>query len=260
MVKASGTTIASVTKALAVLSVVARDPSGATPSEIARALDMPVPTTYHLVNTLAEGAALTKGADRRYRLGPRVHALADAYFAQTERGDGHLIEPLRALAQTTGETAYLSGWNGAEIEVLASEEGSHAVRVAGLQRGGHGHAHARASGKLLLALADERRRARYLDTHALVALSDNTITDPDTLARELERIRRDGHAFDEEEFTPGVGCVAAPIRFDGQVIGAYTVSAPIDRFHARRDELTRAVTQAAGDAGALPWGPGEDRG
>jgi IclR family transcriptional regulator, acetate operon repressor len=256
MVNKPATRIASVSKALAVLSAVAREPGGATPAQIAQALDMPVPTTYHLVNTLAEGAALTKGTDRRYRLGPRIHALAEAYFAQAE-ADPHLLEPLRALALETGETAYLSGWNGSEIEVLASEEGNQAVRVAGLQRGGHGHAHARASGKLLLALADERRRATYLDTHDLVALSEHTITDRADLERELDRIRHEGHSVDDQEFTIGVGCVAAPIVFDGQVIGAYTVSAPIDRFYDNREALTAAVRRAAEQAGDASWRPAE---
>jgi IclR family transcriptional regulator, acetate operon repressor len=248
---AQKTRIGSVTKALAVLSVVARDPSGATPAEIARELDMPVPTIYHLVNTLTEGAALTKGSDRRYRLGARIHVLAEAYAAQSERDD-RLLLPLRRLAQETGETAYLSGWSGTEIEVRASEEGSQAVRVAGLQRGGQGHAHARASGKLLLALADERRRAAYLDSHELVALSERTLTDREALEQEFERIRSAGFAFDDEEFTPGVGCVAAPIVFDGHVLGAYTVSAPIERFRAARESLTDAVLRAARDAGGGP--------
>lgn len=238
------TTIASVKKALRILSEVARSSSGATASDVARALGLPLPTTYHLLNTLTEEAALTKAADRRYRLGPRIGALSAAYFEQTEP-DERALAPMRWLAEETGETAYLSGWRGADIEVLASAEGRHAVRVAGLQRGTHGHAHARASGKLLLAHASETLRSAYLSRHDLTAVTPNTITSLERLEREFEQIRSRGYAVDGEEFVLGVACVSAPIVFDETIIGAYTVTAPVERFRADERRLTNAVIAAA---------------
>lgn len=238
------TTIASVTKALNVLSEVARQPNGAGAKDVAEALNMPVPTTYHLLNTLTAAAALTKGTDRRYRLGPRVGALSSAYYAQTEL-DEQLLAPMRALAESTGESVYVSGWRGADIEVFAVEEGSHAVRVTGLERGAHGFAHARASGKLLLALAPPEMRDAYLSRHELLPRTPNTITDPAALRAELETIATQRYAVDDEEFTVGVGCVAVPIDFGGLSLGAYTISAPIERFHLNRQALTEAALQAA---------------
>lgn len=241
------TTVGSVIKALRVLSEVARHPSGVVASKVADTLGLPLPTTYHLLNTLTQEGALTKSSDRRYRLGPRIGVLSAAYYEQTEPGES-LLAPLRALAGETGETAYLSGWRGTEIEVLASAEGSHAVRVPGLARGAHGHAHARASGKLLLAYASESLREAYLARYGLDVLTPNTIVDPAELAREFERIRADAFSVEVEEFALGVACACAPIMFDDQIIGAYAVSAPVDRFRAAREQLTAAVRAAAGRA------------
>jgi DNA-binding IclR family transcriptional regulator len=238
------TTIASVTKALNVLSEIARQPNGAGAKEVADALSMPVPTTYHLLNTLTVGGALTKGADRRYRLGPRVGALSAAYYEQTEL-DEHLLAPMRDLAESTGESVYISGWRGADIEVFAVEEGSHAVRVTGLERGAHGFAHARASGKLLLALAPPEMRDAYLSRHELLPRTAKTITDSEALRAELEAIASQRYAIDDEEFTVGVGCVAVPLEFGGLSLGAYTISAPIERFQLNRTALTEAALQAA---------------
>jgi len=238
------TTIASVTKALNVLSVIAHRPKGAGAKDVADALDMPLPSAYHLLNTLAAGSALTKGSDRRYRLGPRIGALSGAYYDQTEL-DEHLLAPMRDLAESTGESAYMSGWRGAHIEVLAVENGSHAVRVMGLERGAHGFAHARASGKLLLALAAPEMRDSYLATHKLEPRTANTITDSAVLRAEFEKIAERGYAIDDEEFTPGVACVAVPIGFDGLILGAFTLSAPVERFRQNRAALTEAAIEAS---------------
>ena len=130
----SPTTIASVLKAMNVLTEVARHPNGTLAGEVAAALNMPAPSAYHLLNTLRISGILTKGEDRRYRLGPLVGALSSAYYLNSAP-DERLVQPLIDLAQTTGETTYLTGWHDREIEVFASAEGSHAVRVPGIARG-----------------------------------------------------------------------------------------------------------------------------
>jgi IclR family acetate operon transcriptional repressor len=247
--KEPGTVIGSVVKALNVLSVIAERPQGASASEVADALGMPVPSAHHLLNTLAMEDALSKGADRRYRLGPRIGALSGAYYAQSVP-DERLLSPLRELAQKTGETAYLTGWRSEEIEVLASAEGSHAVRVAGLKRGSQGNAHARASGKLLLATAPSALRELYLSRHELTPLTPNTIVDATELAAQLEVIAERGYAYDEEEFSKGVSCVAVAVTYDHLAIGAYTISAPTERFRANREALLEAGLAAAADATA----------
>lgn len=239
--------IASVSKSLNILSEVARHPSGPTASEVASALGMPLSTTYHLLDTLVADSALAKGPDRRYRLGTRINVLSSAYFEQSEP-DQQLLGPLHELARETGETAYLTGWRGGDIEVLASVEGSHALRVANLESGSYLHAHARASGKLLLALASEKRRGLYLARHPLERLTPNTLTTVGELSREFDLIREDGCALDREEYTLGIACVAVPLVFDGLVIGSYTVSAPVDRFMKMKDEFKAAALDAAGRA------------
>jgi IclR family acetate operon transcriptional repressor len=239
--------IASVSKAINILSEVARQPSGPTASEVASSLGMPLSTTYHLLDTLVSESALSKGPDRRYRLGTRINVLSSAYFEQSEPEE-QLLGPLHELARQTGETAYLTGWRGGDIEVLASVEGSHALRVANLESGSYLHAHARASGKLLLALASEKRRNLYLARHPLERLTPATLVEVEELSLEFERIREDGYALDREEFTLGIACVAVPLVFDDLVIGSYTVSAPVDRFRKLKDEFRKEALSAAARA------------
>jgi IclR family transcriptional regulator, acetate operon repressor len=240
----SPTIISSVLKAVKVLTEVARHPNGTLAGEVAVALNMPAPSAYHVLNTLTISGILTKGEDRRYRLGPLVGALSSAYYLQNAP-DERLVAPLIELARATGETTYLTGWRDREIEVIASAEGSHAVRVPGIARGTHGHAHARASGKLLLALAPVELRDAYLARHELVALTPRTIVDADALHSELERIPSEGYAFDDEEFAEGVSCISVPLIHQGLFIGAYTISAPTERLRANREALLSAAQSAA---------------
>jgi IclR family acetate operon transcriptional repressor len=232
--------IASVAKALSVLIFVAQQEMPVTAKEISAHMGQPLPTSYHMLGTLVAEGALVKGRDRGYRLGPRIGILSDAYREQGEPTDA-LLPALRELAESTGETAYLSTWRDGEIEVVATAEGSHAVRVGGLKRGAYGHAHARASGKLLLALARTTQRERYLAGHAMEALTPSTITDRAVLEMELDAIRERGFSFEEEEFTLGVCCVATPVIVSDRVIGAFTVSCPRDRFDDTKRSLLRTL-------------------
>lgn len=208
--------------------------------DIASAQDLPLATTHHLLATLVAEGLLSKDSNRRYRLGSKVGVLAEA-FASGDAIPGQYIMALRKLAALTGETTYLSGWYRDEIRVLAVEEGSHAVRVAGLGTGSQGNAHARASGKLLLALARPSLRATYLETHPVKPLTSRTIVDPEKLDREFLRIRSQGYALDEGEFVDGVACVSAPLSEDGSTIAAVTLSAPLDRFLRNKHDLIEAT-------------------
>jgi IclR family acetate operon transcriptional repressor len=241
------TRVRSVSKALGILLYVSQSSDGARGSDVAAACGLPAPTAHHLLETLLAEGFLSKDELRRYHLGPKVGALSDAFLSRTQPPE-FLMEPLRKLAERSGETAYLSGWLHGDIAVLATVEGSRAVRVAGLHRGSQGHAHARASGKLLLAYARPGVAEAYLSRAPLAALTSRTITDPDALLAELETIRRRGSATDLEEYQDRVCCVAAPVIDDGVVIAAYTLSVPWDRFRNDELELTRAVVAAAGEA------------
>jgi IclR family transcriptional regulator, acetate operon repressor len=240
----AGTQIQSVSRASALLMLASQHESGITATEAARLQNLALPTTYHLLNTLVDEGLLARDARRRYVLGPRVALLAGAY-ARTDNVPDYLTDPLRALATTTGETAYIAAWRRDEIHVLACFEGDCTVRVGEVERGIYDHPHARATGKLLLAFAPEDRRAATLVRQPLEPVTKHTIVDPRAFEAALATIREEGYAEDREEFLEGVSCVAAPATIDGVVIAALTVSAPSERFAHRRAELRHAVLAAA---------------
>jgi DNA-binding IclR family transcriptional regulator len=219
-----------------------------TARQVAERLRMPVPTAYHLLETLVATRLLGKTAARGYELGPAAGALADAVQRRLAP-PAFLLAPLHELAGATRETVYLSRWQDSDVVILATIEGVHELRVSGLHSGTRGNAHARASGKLFLAHVPAAERERYLAVHPLTARTPATITDEAALAAELERVRATGLGWDREEFAEGVCCVSAPVLERGAVIATYTLAAPTARFEAGRERFAAAVRAAAGAAG-----------
>lgn len=233
----SGTRIRSLGRGCRLLLWIAEQPNGATAKEAAFATQISLPTTYHLLNTLIDEKLLARDDQRRYTLGPRAATLAQAYLRGSSVPD-ELLSAVRGLAETTQETVYLADWGEYDIRVLASVEGSNIVRVAEVASGPYEDAHARANGKVLLAYAWPELRDRYLSRHPMNRRTPKTICDPALLIDELELVRSRGYAYDEQEFSEGVCCVAAPVLGDGQIVAALAVSVPAERFERNAEALT----------------------
>jgi IclR family acetate operon transcriptional repressor len=214
--------------------------NGATAKEVAFANRVALPTTYRILNTLLEQGLLAKDNRRRYVLGRATNNLVHAYLRGAAVSDG-MVARLRELASRTGAAAYLADWGDHEMRTLASVEGADLPHLADIASGPLRDAHARASGKLLLAYAAPELRDRYLAAHPRRRLTEATRCDSAAIDRELERIRRQGYAHDDQEYAAGVSCVAAPVRRDGRITAALAVSVANERFASAAEELTAAI-------------------
>lgn len=242
------TRVHSVYRAARLLHLIASMPEHErTVKQFAARMGTSLPSMYHLVNTLVDARLLTRDQRRLYHLGLGIGTLANAYYQQSQP-PLELLDPLGAIIQATGETAYLGGLVRGELEVLAERAGTRAVRVTDLKPGYRGAAHARASGKVLLAFADGGERNRYLSAHPLQALTPRTITDVTQFLAQLDEIRARGYATEVEEFTEGVACCAVPILDDGILAGAYTLAAPVERYRTSKDEYVAVLLAAAKSA------------
>jgi len=81
--------------------------------------------------------------------------------------------------------------------------------------------------------------------------TDHTLTDAEALAQELEKVRRQGFAFDNEEAEKGVSCIGAGIYNDeGRLVAGLSVSAPSDRLNtawaAQVHQVAETISRAIG--------------
>ena len=243
-----------VDRALALLEFVARSKSHPTIKEMSGALGLNLTTSYHLANTLEARGYLVKTRQRRWRVGPSVGLVYQAYLRDAQPAVD-FTPALRRLAETTGETAYLSTWDQGDTVLQSVVEGAHPVRVTGLYVGLRGDSHCRASGKAVLAYLPKEELDSFLRRRRLKARTPNTLTDVRRLRADLEETARRGYALDNEEFALGVACVAAPyFAADGRVQGAVTVSAPATRFaHSGADFIDATVAVGEEVSRLLGW-------
>jgi len=108
--------------------------------------------------------------------------------------------------------------------------------------------HTTGSGKLFLSRYTDQELDKLIDTIGLDRLTDNTITDKQALLRELECVRTQGYAVDNEECEPNLRCVSAPVySYDEIIYAAISVFGPVDAMspEAVNGQILPALRQAA---------------
>lgn len=214
-----------------------RERDGATLSEIADDLEMPISTAHIHLATLLDSDYVVKVNDEydcSFRFlatgGEMRDGLALYQSAKTEIDD--LREKLGEHANLTVEQ------NGYAVQLYKSESPESIDDNAPLGR--HLHLHSTATGKAILAQLSADELEAVIEKRGLPAVTENTVTDEDALRDELQTIRDRGYSVNRGEHFPGVSAVATSIisEPDG-LIGAISVSGPLSRMGADRieDEL-----------------------
>jgi DNA-binding IclR family transcriptional regulator len=98
-------------------------------------------------------------------------------------------------------------------------------------------------GKVFLAYMPEKELHTYLNGLSIRPRTEHTVKNVQELKRHIDKVRREGVAFDDEEYELGVRMVAAPVRdWDGNVIAAVGLLGPSVRITRKKlDEYAPAV-------------------
>lgn len=189
----------------------------------------PKPTLHRMLQQLENAGLLERGADsRQYDTGVRLRKLAENLLLNdTFHGARHGV--LRALVNEVGESCNLTALSGSEVIYLDRVETPAPLRFY-LHSGSRVPVHCSASGKIFLAGMTPAQRQRLLAHSPLEAFTPKTLTDKDALEEEIKQVKRQGFAFDNEEFLPGLLCVAVLVPSDsGRSNLCVAVQAPIMR-------------------------------
>lgn len=198
-------------------------------AEVADELDMRRSTTHRYMSTLVALGYLKQGAGRKYRLGLRVLDLgmsAQNSTALREHGHRYLEELCRQSSYTLG----LSVLDGPEI-VYVDRVRSGRERRGGkvdldLGVGSRLPVYCTAMGKLLLAHLPAEEQRNVLADVKLTKMGPNTITSKSGLRSELDRVREEGFAVNDQELARELYAIAAPVRSESDdVVAAVGMSA-----------------------------------
>ena len=136
------------------------------------------------------------------------------------------------LAQKTGETINYVVPEDDGMSYLDRVETGWAFRVQ-LPIGSHVPFHCTASGKTFLASLESRKRKAFAHGLTLEQKTPKTITDPDTLLKELSAVSKNGFAIDNEEFMDGMVAIAVPVMDkSGRFLAAIACHGPNIRLSA----------------------------
>lgn len=196
---------------ISILETVAPFADGLTSAELEIALDLPKTSVNRLLHALINSGLISvhNGRNRNYRLGDRVFRLLNA-SPDTSWLETLAQHPLQKLADTTGQSAYISRFDGEEIRSVTCVSPDTPVRTY-VMPGMPMPVNATASAKAILAFQDPDTVERMI-SRPLQAYTEQTKTDVNDLARELREIQTNGFATDKAEHVPGLGSIAFPIR------------------------------------------------
>jgi DNA-binding IclR family transcriptional regulator len=212
-----------VERALTILNSLGTGPKSL--SQSAELLGVHKSTALRLLQTLEEQGFARHDEQHRYRLGPRLFALAQQ--ALDDLDVRRAAAPhLQALNQALGHTVHLAARVDGAVVYIDKYDSRHPVRM-GSRIGATAPAHCTAVGKVLLAGLPEPRRRAAVERIDFRALTANSVTDPECFLAELESVAEQGHAEDHAEHEDYINCVAAPIRdAAGTVLAAASISVP----------------------------------
>jgi IclR family acetate operon transcriptional repressor len=236
-------------KALTVLEHFNRIEGDIDLSSLAKALHMPKTTLLRLLTTFKHHHFVQQDEQsRRFRLGwALIHLGQTASRAFNLAGLAH--PHLERLAGQSGETANLilrEDEHAIYVDQVVSPNIIRGVPAVGTPL----DLHCTAAGKALLGFLPEAASAHLLSRLHLQRLTEKTITDPAKLRAELERVRRQGYAVDDEETELGGRCVAAPIyNQDGKVMAAVSIMGPTHRVN--RGSIPRLAQMVMATAGEI---------
>ncbi|WP_300679724.1 IclR family transcriptional regulator [Nocardioides sp.] len=214
-------------------------------AELVRRTGLPKGTVHRIAGDLVEHRLMDKTA-QGYRLSGGLFELG--LRASAERTLLEVAMPfLQDLYERTHETVHLGVREGEEVVYIAKIGGHRQARTPS-RTGGRMPMHCTALGKVLLAHATPELRAEVL-SKPLERRTPHTIIAPGVLRQQLDRVLETGVAFEREESTAGLLCVASPVfEPDGSSpVAAISVTGPVGRFRPETQVTAlRAVSAALG--------------
>lgn len=204
-------------------------------------------TAHRFLKHLERERYLIRTEAGTYLIGPRLSQMS-ARGNQEATLQAVARPILWELWKVTQETVNLAVLDRGTVLYVDVIESPHEFRLSS-RVGTRRSLHATALGKSLAAFLPQERRENVLSTITFQPATPKTIQNLLQFRQELEKIRKQGYAVDDEEAVQGARCVSAPILgASHEPIAAVSVSGPVTRVSPNHVlGLAGAVTAAARD-------------
>lgn len=241
-VQSSASPAPAVLRAGAILRLLAEaDGAPLSIAQLASSVGVPRSSTMNICAALVEleFVSLTRNG---YVLGHGLAELAQD-FMDSYSPVKRFAEACRALDPPIDATTQLATIDGGEVVYLARHDGAQMIRIAS-RVGGRLPANCTGLGKAMLASLStvELEKALEVFPDPLPAMTPTSIRDMSVLRTEIDMVRERGFALDSEETTPGIVCIAVPLRSNQRLPDAFAVSASLLKADASEQKLESTAT------------------
>ncbi|HEY1058615.1 MAG TPA: IclR family transcriptional regulator [Limnobacter sp.] len=245
------TSIQVIERMMQLLDALAGHPDPVALKDLARETKLHPSTAHRILNDLVACRLVDRTDPGLYRLGMRLLELGNLVKARLNVREA-AMDLMRKLHRMTGQTVNLSVRQGDEIvyvdRAYSERSGMQVVRAIG----GRAPLHLTSTGKLFLATDTPESLKAYAERTSLRGTTINSITNAEALEKELNLVRAEGFARDNEELEMGVRCMAAGIYDDSsKLIAGLSISAPADRI--QEDWLKELQYTAQRISASLGW-------
>ncbi|MFC0226678.1 IclR family transcriptional regulator domain-containing protein [Serratia aquatilis] len=191
-------------------------------SEIAQITAIPRAAVRRCLYTLKALGFVHCPDGRHYRLLPRVLTLGHAYLSSSELAKA-AQNSLDYLSKVLNESCSVATLDGDNILYIARASVKRIMTID-LGRGSRLPAYATSMGMVLLSALDDRQLEDYLSRVAIEPLTGFTVTSAEALRAQLEQVRRQGYAINDQQLEVGLRSIAVPMYSrKGGVVAAMNV-------------------------------------
>lgn len=235
-----------VDRALSILELVAERSEGLTNAEISHRLGIPKSSASYILRTLEQRGYLRRARETgRYTIGIKIIGLAKEGLELTDLRQA-ASPVLVQLVERTRLTAHLAILDHGRAVYIDRAEVPGFLRI-NTWVGKDLAVHSTAVGKVLTSGLGEPEVRSILEEQGMEPKTPATLVTPQAFLEELYRVRSRGYAVDDEENSPGVRCVAAPVYdIGGRIQAAVGLSGATTQLSRDAEtEISRAVVKAA---------------
>lgn len=221
------------TRILDILELLAKTQHGLSLTEIAEAISAPKSSILPLMHTLADRKFVFYHKETQtYTIGIAAFCVGTSYVQQRSSIE-FIRSEMQHITDSCGETCQLGVKDGDSVLYLVKVDSPEPIRLVSYV-GKRFPLYCTALGKALLcdSSLDELNR---LYPQGLISYTPFTVKDTCTLFDEIQRVRQCGIAMEREEVSLNLQCISTPLRKNGKIIAAVSVSFPTFRHSPEKE-------------------------
>lgn len=223
-------------------SIASGTEQGLSLSELSTQLAAPKSSLFPIVHTLCQNNLIAFNEQTgKYTMGFKTYELGNTYL-QEGSVNSAIIEIMQSISRQCRETCFFGELIEGNVYYLFKTDSPESLRMVSV--GKKLPAYSCGIGKALLSDKTlEELTALYPEK--LTPLTEHTITDISVLYQQLQTIRTQDIAFEKEESTKYIQCIAIPIRKEGKVRAAMSVATPVFRYTPEKEAMIIGLLKQA---------------